>query len=234
MTHTADEPDIEGLAAALTSIAYPARLEILDQVRFPRRLAEVRVTSRRESADANPDRPISKQAVHAHLDKLVESGLVRVHEGDAGDVRYVANAARLYALVEDLRRLCWRYSARAGEDATGTLGSQPPPERARGPRLVLVHGIYEGRAYPLSVPSGGPWLIGRSLNAAMRLDYDPYVSAEHAEIFRDADGYALRDLRTGKNGTFLNWEPVPRGGEVRLAPADVVGVGRSLLSFRLA
>lgn len=227
----ADRPDFVALAESLAALAYPSRLEILDQIRFPHVLSEIRVTPHREAEGENPDRVISKQAVAGHLEKLVAAGLVRQDRAESGTT-YVAHAARLYALAEDVRSLCVRYSAQipAG-DETGTLAGASPRPRARGPRLLLVHGAYEGKAYPLEVPARGPWLLGRSRDAVVSLDYDPFVSAEHAEVFRDDRGFALRDLRDAKNGTSLNWERLPRGGTVRLAPGDVIGVGRSLLSF---
>jgi len=64
------------------------------------------------------------------------------------------------------------------------------------------------------------------------LAYDPYVSHRHAEVVRRADEHRLIDLRTARNGTYLNWRRMPPGGDSVLQPGDIVGVGRSLLVFR--
>lgn len=226
--------DADALAETLTVLSYGARLEILNLLAHPVPLADIRVSPHRAGPE-DPERPMSKQGVQAHLDKLVETGLARVEVREVGGRMlkcYVANAPRLYALVEDLRAMCARYTAHARADATGTLVGAPSSHASRGPRLVLVHGVYEGRAYPLHAPEGGPWLLGRSRSATVPLDYDPFVSAEHAEIVRDGEGFTLRDLPASKNGTSLNWEPLPRGGTARLAAGDIICIGRSLLSFR--
>lgn len=60
---------------------------------------------------------------------------------------------------------------------------------------------------------------------------DPSVSTAHAVLRRDADAYTIADLGS-RNGTFVDGERVtsPR----RLTHGDVIGMGLSKLTFRLA
>ena len=225
--------DYAALAEALAALAYPTRLELLDVLRFPHAVGEIRLSPLRSQAGENPERAASKQAVQAHLDKLVDVGLVRLEatpsEGRALN-RYVVNAQRVYALVEELRSLSVRYAGRsASADATGTLGAPAQAEDEEGPRLVLVHGAYEGKTFRLE--GSDAWTIGRRRGLPVSLDYDPFVSVEHARVERDGDGFRVVDLPASKNGTSVNWRPLAKGGARRLRPADVVGVGRSLLAF---
>lgn len=229
--------DYIDLAETLQALSYPARLELLDMLRFPHTAAEVRLAPTRVVPGENPDRAVSKQAVQAHLDKLVDTGLVRVSSIDVGGRsvnQYVANSQRLYAITEELRSVCVRYAGRGPiGDATGTLGGPAQATAASGPRLVLVHGVYEAKTFALSDENAqdGRWVIGRRRGATVSLDYDPFVSSEHAFITREASGFVLHDAPESKNGTLVNWETMPKGSTRRLKAADIIGVGRSLLSF---
>lgn len=225
--------DYADLAETLAVLSYPARLELLDILRAPHTAAEIRLSPHRVVAGENPERAVSKQAVQAHLDKLVDVGLVRVdtivQDGRATN-RYVMNSPRFYAILEELRQLNLRYAGRgATGDDTGTLMGGPSPDAPAGPRLVLVHGVYEGKQFPLD--GAGGWTIGRAPGAAVRLDYDPFVSMEHAFLAREGDAFLVSDAPESKNGTQVNWQALPKGAKRRLRAGDVVGVGRSLLSF---
>jgi hypothetical protein len=175
-------------------------------------------------------------AVLRHLEKLADAGLVRIDRAERGGRSlplYTTNAPRLYTLLEDLRQLCIA-SANAGDpsDATGTLGQAQGSDDVTGPRLVLVHGLYEGRAYALAKAQGErPWTIGRRRGSAVTLDYDPYVSLDNAVVARRAGQWVLTDLAESKNGTSINWRRLPKAGSQALRAGDVIGVGRSLLSF---
>lgn len=229
--------DYEDLAETLSALSYPARLQLLDILRFPHTAAEVRLTPTRVVAGENPERAVTKQAVQAHLDKLVDAGLVRVTSVELGGRQaneFIVNSQRFYAIVEDLRRLCVRYAGRGPVgDQTGTLGGAPAGAAPRGPRLTLVHGVYEAKAFPLTSATAreGRWTIGRQRGVGVSLDYDPYVSGEHAHVTLGPKGYTLTDAAESKNGTFVNWEPLPKGGSQLLRAADIIGVGRSLLCF---
>ena len=230
--------DYEGLADFLAALAYPVRLELLDVLRFPHALREIRLQPRRGHAGAGPVRPASRQAIHAHLGKLVDADLVRVHPGDAEGrtlLRYTTNPPKLYALTEELRRLSVITAGRgaAAGDVTGTLQEAAHPDAAFGPRLVLVHGVYEGKSFSLEdrTSQNGRWVVGRRRGLPVCLDYDPYVSLENAAVARMGKGFQLTDLAGSKNGTWVNWAMLPRGGSRLLKAGDIIGVGRSRLCF---
>jgi len=229
--------DYEGLAEFLRALSYPVRLELLAALQFPRSLAEIAVRPQRLKPGENPDRPASRQAIMAHLEQLVETGLIRVAaaEGEPpGARKYVVNPSKLYALTEELRRLCLQYAGRGPTgDATGSLAAARSLSMAPGPRLVLVHGVYEGRSYPLqrSSSSDGRWVIGRRRGVSVCLDYDPYVSLENSAIESRGKEWVLVDLPASKNGTSVNWSRMPKEGSMPLRAGDFVGVGRSLLCF---
>lgn len=227
--------DYGRIAEALTALAYPLRLALLDALASPRGLAEIRVAPLRVEEGANPERPAAMSTVAGHLEKLVDAGFVLRTEPAPGGrhAAYVVNPQRLYTLVEDLRRLSTRHGGRGrGEDVTGTRADARPPAAAAGRRLVLVHGLYLGRSYALAdaTAADGGWIVGRAASSAVPLDYDSFVSAQNSIVERDGGALRIRDL-SGKNGTSVNGSPLPRGGARPLARGDVVGVGRSLLVF---
>ncbi|MCA1813140.1 MAG: FHA domain-containing protein [Halobacteriales archaeon] len=147
---------------------------------------------------------------------------------------YVVNPVKLYALTEELRRLSVRQAGHGlVGDATGTLAGGSGPDAVEGPRLVLVHGVYEGRAYPLRSAGKAErrWVVGRARGLDVSLDYDPFVSTENCFITEEAGRFTVADVAASKNGTSVNWVPLAKGGTRVLRAADVIGVGRSLLSF---
>jgi len=224
------------LASYLEALHYPLRLELLQQLRVPRLLADIHVSPHR-AAGGSPDRTAARETIREHLEKLVEVGLVRVEsvraEGRTAN-RYAVNAQKLYELTEEMRRLSTVYAGRgAGGDATGTLAADTHPPPATGPRLVLVHGVYEGKAFALdpALAPEGRWVIGRRPGLAVSLDYDPYVSLDHAAVARRGASYWVEDLPESKNGTAVNWALMPKGARHDLRGGDLVGVGRSLLLF---
>ncbi|HEV8360447.1 MAG TPA: FHA domain-containing protein [Candidatus Thermoplasmatota archaeon] len=228
---TADPVNYHRLAEGLDALGYPVRLELVNLLRFPHLLHEIRVSPQR--GVGGDQRSAARQTVQRHLDKLVEVGLLRtepVEEGGKSLRRYAANPQRLYALTEELRRTFSFEGAEPAGEATGTLPARAPPRPRKGPRLVLVHGMYEGKSFPLE--GGERWVIGRRKGAAVCLDYDPFVSLENAAVLRGRGAYAVEDVPGSKNGTHVNWERLPPGGTCVLERGDIVGVGRSLLSFR--
>jgi DNA-binding transcriptional ArsR family regulator len=229
-------PDYASLAEFLAALGYQLRLELLDQLRFPHTLGELRVAPQRKEAGQAPERPAARQTVQGHLDRLVEADLVRVEnvtQGGRTVPRYVVNSLKLYELTEELRRLVVRYAGRGpAGDATGTVASVAAGAAVHGPRLVLVHGVYEGKAFLLEdrTAEGGQWVIGRRRDAPIALDYDPFVSLENAVVTGRKDRFSVTDLGS-KNGTFVNWGQLPRASSHALKAGDVIGVGRSLLVF---
>ena len=234
----ADDPPVDyaHLAGLLTTLGSPVRLELLKLLRFSHTLGEIRVRPYRASGEHNPDRIVSRQTVQGHLDKLMEAGLVvatPVERAGRTVPSYRVSSTRVYALMEDLRSLSTLYATRgAGADVTGTVAGAVEAEEMTGPRLILVHGVYEGKAFPLTKETrdGEGWTIGREAHLPVALDYDPYVSVENARIVQVRRRFHVEDLAS-KNGTLVNWRRLPSGGTRALAAGDIVGVGRSLLAF---
>ncbi|MGW1022781.1 FHA domain-containing protein [Streptomyces sp. NPDC002577] len=72
--------------------------------------------------------------------------------------------------------------------------------------------------------------IGRALENDLVVA-DLQVSRHHAEFHATPDGrFEIRDLGS-HNGTYVNGQPIPKGGSALLGPNDIVGVGHS--TFRL-
>ena len=241
MTTANDTIDFARLEGYLKVLSHANRLELLSLLRQPRTLDEVTMTPTASQAEGNPHRAITRQAVQSHLDRLAEVGLVRVaptrRVGKRAVHEYFLDQTRLFAIVEEMRKL-GRLRSRVALDPFATMDLESnarasPDEDCL--RVVIVHGIDEGRTFPLRhadrrSPRG--WIVGRSADAHVMLDYDPYVSLENCEILEDGAGFRLLDLRTAKNGTHLNWRRLPVGGETALRNGDVIGVGSSLLVFR--
>ncbi|MFV0136795.1 FHA domain-containing protein [Streptomyces sp. HMX87] len=72
--------------------------------------------------------------------------------------------------------------------------------------------------------------IGRALENDLVVS-DLQVSRNHAEFHATPDGrMEIRDLGS-HNGTYVNGQPIPKGGAQLLGPTDIVGVGHS--TFRI-
>ncbi|WP_318207071.1 MULTISPECIES: FHA domain-containing protein [unclassified Streptomyces] len=72
--------------------------------------------------------------------------------------------------------------------------------------------------------------IGRALENELVVS-DLQVSRHHAEFHATPDGrFEIRDLGS-HNGTYVNGQPITKGGTALLGPQDIVGVGHS--TFRL-
>ncbi|MBA4859798.1 FHA domain-containing protein [Streptomyces sp. PSKA54] len=72
--------------------------------------------------------------------------------------------------------------------------------------------------------------IGRALENDLVVS-DLQVSRHHAEFHATPDGrFEIRDLGS-HNGTYVNGQPIAKGGSALLGPNDIVGVGHS--TFRL-
>jgi len=79
---------------------------------------------------------------------------------------------------------------------------------------------------PVPITSGRSLIIGRSRSCDLRIPHSD-SSRRHAEIYRAADGYVLRDLGS-TNGTFVNGRPV---NEHRLEPGDRIQIAGSEMTF---
>lgn len=228
------------LETYLRALAYATRLELLALLRSPRTLNEIRLQPQQTKPGENPERPMSRQALQDHLERLMEAGVVtmtRAKQEDSARIvnEYTANQQRLFAILEELRRVFSvpGYVVVASED-TAPLAEPRRAAKLSGPCLVLVHGLHEGRTYALgaerSVPSS--WILGRRPDADIPLSYDPFVSSENTRILRMEHGFEIEDIPGNRNGTLHNWRRLQPGERARLASGDVIGAGRSLLVFR--
>lgn len=221
------------LAKLLEAIANPTRLALLRQLRRSPTVGEIRVRAEQSRDGLPEDRPMARQGVRQHLERLVEAGFAQGRPGWRGEQEveeYVVLHQRLFALAEDLRQLgdLRPYDAAPGPETSDVHEPEPQP-LPRGPCLVVVHGLGEGRAFRLG-PDEREWLVGRARGIAASLDYDPYVSSRHARLYRDADAIHVEDMPGSRNGTYLNWARLK--GPERLRHGDIIGLGKSLLLFR--
>ena len=227
-------PDFERLEDYFRALSYATRLELLHLLRFPRAIADIRIAPRQVRAGENAERPVARQTVQAHLDQLVEIGVVVAQEPATPRAprEYVVNHQRLYQILEEFRAVGTMLSvgAPAFDDATADLERREEGALPPGPKLVLAHGLREGKSFLLR-REASRWIIGRRLGVDVCLEYDPYVSLENAEVARQDGALLLRDLHSSKNGTWLNWRRLAEGEQRAIRPGDIVGVGRSLLVY---
>lgn len=130
------------------------------------------------------------------------------------------------AVVRDLR------TAGTSPRPVRTRRSQPEPAapsaatRRAAPSQLVVH-IPNGR--PQVVDLGGDAvLFGRSPSSTIRLE-DPYVSDDHARIYRADGTWMVADLKS-TNGTFLNRVKVTT--PTQIAAGDQLGIGKTVVEVR--
>lgn len=233
-----EPPDFDALETYFSALAYSTRLELLHLLRFPHALPEIRLSARQVRAGQNPERLISRQALQEHLDRLIQIGVVTARESESGrpSREFVVNGQRLYQIMDEFWRVGTVFAGNAPTtEGTATLGAVQATPLAPGPKLVLVRGLLEGKAFPLrraDLREGRGWIAGRKKGLHVALEYDPYVSLENSEIVPTEKGFEIMDLASSRNGTWVNWQPLPDGGRAALKSGDVIGVGRSLLVFR--
>lgn len=226
--------DYARLSRYMKALALENRLQLLHKLQVPHAVAEIDLQPVRKSVVLSDDRPLTRQAVAEHLKALEEIGLVAEHEPRGeGATRFVVNHARLFEVVDELRRLSLiRPVGPAARQETTTAASQrdleePFPE---GPVLTLANGPLEGTPFPLS--GSGPWRIGRDAGLEVSLPYDPFVSGVNATIVRRRLRWELTPTPDARNGTWLNWRRLSDDEPVVLRGGDTVGVGHSLLVLR--
>lgn len=238
MTSTNDT--IAMIAPFFKILANESRLSLLSTLRTPKTVDELLLSPSEARGEDRSEGPISRQAVQRHLDVLLDAGLVKRESSRRGVGRsgyaYVLDHTRVFAIVEEIRALT-AYQSTMSADLVQTQSGPTSPRDMweAGPKLVLVHGVREGQAFPLrgsDLRDGRGWIIGRSASAHAALAYDPFVSSEHTEIIRSTNGYTILALPSARNGTSLNWQQLPRGGHMPLQTGDIIMVGRSLLLFR--
>lgn len=257
------ERDLALLGAYFQALGFPSRLRLLSLLQVPRTAQEIRLAPTRVDRDARSGRAVSRQALTGHLRRLLAIGLVEASPSRRHGrtvTEYSVSHARLFALVEEMRRLAL---IRPPPSATGVTALQDGPGEASaallasGPALVMANGPLEGRAFALQGP--GPWTIGRLPSCEVCLAHDPFVSKRNTLVRRATPTKAGGPTAPGqpgppgtaggsgaaaapaflalarpeaRNGTAVNWQPMPPGGEAPLANGDVLRVGRTLLVLR--
>lgn len=136
-------------------------------------------------------------------------------------------AARILELERDRDALATRAKEVAATPLPPPRPESPPlPAPALGQLAILDpqrYGLPRGASFAL-LPSA---TIGRHPNSTIPLD-DSYVSAHHAQLTQEADGWWVTDLGT-KNGTFVN--DVRVKSPTRLTPGDTLRFGRVRANF---
>lgn len=218
------------LAKAMALLAHPVRLSLLNQLRYPRTVAQLNARTPSKYGEARAERSVSRQAIRQHLAKLVEGGLVRT-VGERNPT-YVVDQPKTYALAQHLLLLSSQFEADVVEPGTTMVWQSKGKGRhaATGPRLILVHGAYEGRTYALDGKKEH-WTIGRSSSQDLALDYDPFVSREHAAVTGTRGHHVLHDLGTNPERLQVNGVSVDAGGHTRLQHGDIIRIGRSVLVY---
>jgi hypothetical protein len=124
--------------------------------------------------------------------------------------------------------------SQAGRDATVAAVAYAAAQQERAPHresnlalpcLYATKGPYEGQEF---VVDALPATIGRGSGVAIRLDRDPGVSRQHAELYRRDGTLWLRDLGS-THGTLVNDAPA---ADQELVPGDTIVVGLSRLLFK--
>lgn len=226
--------DADRVAAVTRALGSPARLRLLWLLRHPHVLGDVHLAPQRSEGGAKPTRPMSLASVRQHVVQLAALGVVRakreVRGGRAVDL-YEVNRPQVFALTEELRALA---DLPGSTLLDGTMPGPPavPADPPQGPHLVLVRGLGEGRAFPLD-PGRREWTVGRGEGSEVCLDYDGFVSLQNTRLLLDGHQLVAEDVATSRNGTSVNWRPLPRGGRTPVHAGDVIGVGRSLLLLRV-
>lgn len=230
-----EAPDFDELEETLHVVGTSARLEILHQLRLPGTVADLRIAAR-TGAGGRAASLMARQSVTEHVQKLVDIGVLRPAEGSGveGPRQFVVNGARFYQIVEELRRVGSMLAARTAASMDLTI-AQPskglPSPQLKGPRLVIVHGLLEGKSFALPARKAEVWM-GRGKGCDIALDYDPFVSARNSVLQAQGKRWMIRDSGQSRNGTHVNWNTVSEEPGVELVSGAVIGVGRSLLVFQ--
>ena len=99
------------------------------------------------------------------------------------------------------------------------------PRRGEPTKVVIVEGGNKGETIPLD---GGPLLIGRGNDAAIRLD-DDYVSTRHARIASSGDQWFVEDLGS-TNGTYVGTSRISQATALQVGTQ--VRIGKTILELR--
>jgi pSer/pThr/pTyr-binding forkhead associated (FHA) protein len=115
--------------------------------------------------------------------------------------------------------------ARARRAAPEPAPASSAPPRA-APSQLVVH-FPDGRPRVIQLTDQAV-LFGRSPSSTVRLE-DPYVSDDHARIYKSDVGWMVADLKS-TNGTFLNRVKVTAPAPI--AAGDQLGIGKTIVEVR--
>ncbi len=115
--------------------------------------------------------------------------------------------------------------ARARRSAPEPTPGSSTPRRAV-PSQLVVH-FPNGRPRVIEL-ADQTVLFGRSPSSTVRLE-DPYVSDDHARIYKSDSGWMVADLKS-TNGTFLNRVKVTAPAQI--AAGDQLGIGKTIVEVR--
>jgi hypothetical protein len=139
--------------------------------------------------------------------------------------------ARLVARVHELEQERDTLAARVQALETTPAASAEPPARTEPVSALGQLSIIDPHRYGLPLGASFALLpsatIGRHPNSSIPLE-DHYVSAHHAQLTREEDGWWVTDLGT-KNGTFVN--EIRVNAPTRLGPGDTLRFGRVRATF---
>jgi len=72
--------------------------------------------------------------------------------------------------------------------------------------------------------------IGREDGNDIVIKDDPQVSRRHAIIEQEGTAFFIKD-KDSTNGTYVNNNPIPKGGKMPLKNGDTIRVGKTLLNI---
>lgn len=229
---------VEELAEDFSALSNPHRLHLLQLLTRPLYGKEI-----------GEALGMSRQAASRHIDLLQERGFIRTLEGwrETGPVKeYQVVPQRLFALGTALAEF-GKLEPEGGPDVrrsekTITFGSngdqdledgiKKPEEREalEHASLVVASGPEEGEVFPLD-GDGPRWTLGRNDDRTFQVDWDPYVSGRHCEIQTDMRGHTLVDAHSF-NGTYLNFNRLPKGERAELHVGDIIKIGNTSLVYQ--
>lgn len=228
-----DEPEddaqdtMESLATYLKVLGNAKRLRILKFLQKPHYLEEIA-----------SELKMARQSAQEHVQQLLEIGVIQRVRNDrqpGAVVNYVVVPHRLFSIQNDFGELSL-LEPEVDEDedlrprTSPLLTGQVAPKEQDLPRVTIVRGMRVGQT--ITLVGNGPWLVGRELDAAVSLDYDPFVSGRHAEIRRaPGGGFEAADLYSS-NGTWVDWKRLPRGSVAKLENGFTLRAGKTILLFR--
>ncbi|MFD5574948.1 ABC transporter ATP-binding protein/permease [Streptomyces cadmiisoli] len=123
----------------------------------------------------------------------------------------------------------WQQPAQSIPQQQGASGGQTPNMPGGGAGAPPVYGDRSPTTFH-QFSLGRVMRIGRALENDLVVS-DLQVSRNHAEFHSTPDGrMEIRDLGS-HNGTYVNGQPIAKGGSQLLGPTDIVGVGHS--TFRI-